>query len=136
MAKNIHGWMGFLSDNEIVCCLWYLDTKFMILVNILFWKIENMWFFTFLGCSWWKIRAAQRLILILFQVYIYLQKRPRPIRFEEKAKVPPIPTFKWFLILCIFWWLIKLLLYAKQLPLWSHFNGLSPVFVSSALMDS
>ena len=91
MAKNIHGWMGFLSDNEIVCCLWYLDTKFMILVNILFWKIENMWFFTFLGCNWWKMRAAQKLFLILCQVYIYLQKIPRPIRFEEKVEVPPTP---------------------------------------------
>ena len=99
MAKNIHGWMGFLSDNEIVCCLWYLDTKFMILVNILFWKMENMWFFTFLGCNWWKMRAAQKLFLILCQVYIYLQKIPRPIRFEEKAEVPPTPTILelWFL---------------------------------------
>ena len=93
MAKNIHGRMGFLSDNEIVCCLWYLDTKFMILVNILFWKMENMWFFTFLGCNWWKMRAAQKLFLILCQVYIYLQKIPRPIRFEEKAEVPPTPTY-------------------------------------------
>ena len=99
MAKNIHGWMGFLSDNEIVCCLWYLDTKFMILVNILFWKIENMWFFTFLGCNWWKMRAAQKLFLILCQVYIYLQKRPRPLKFEDISKYLPPPLKEQFTML-------------------------------------
>ena len=61
--------MGFLSDNEIVWHLWYLDTNIMILANILFWKTENLWFFTFLGCNWWKMRATQKLLLIFCQVY-------------------------------------------------------------------
>ena len=93
MTKNIHGWMEFFSDYQILWYLWYVDTKVMSLANKLFLKIENMWFFTFLGSNWWKMRAAQKLFLILCQVYIYLQKRPRPIRFEEKAKV--LPTSRW-----------------------------------------
>ena len=116
--------MGFLSDNEIVCCLWYLDTKFMILVNILFWKIENMWFFTFLGCNWWKMRAAQKLFLILCQVYIYLQKIPRPIRFEEKAEVPPTPTSE-----CIFNCHLRSHISEKVFAHCLHWYGFSPVCI-------
>ena len=89
MAKNRLGWMGIFSDNKIAWYLWHLATKIVILANKLFFKIENLCFFTFLGSNWWKMRKIQKEFLILDKMYIYLQNRPRPVWFEEKASVPP-----------------------------------------------
>ena len=41
-----------------------------------------------------KMRAAQKLFLILCQVYIYLQKWPRPLKLEDISKYLPPPKMK------------------------------------------
>ena len=61
----------------------------MTVARIFFLKIKKFNFLSFLASKPWKMQKCKKLFLITGQVHIYLQKRPRPLRFEKKAAVPP-----------------------------------------------
>ena len=70
----------------------------MTVARIFFFLIKKFNFLSFLASKPWKMQKCKKLFLITGQVHIYLQKRPRPLRFEKKAAVPPTSTDNSFLL--------------------------------------